>query len=235
MIEFGATLRAAREAKGLSLTDMAQKTHLMSQQIESLENEDFSKIAAPIYGRGFVKLYCEAVGLDPQPMIAEFMEIFNGNRMPTIRMRPPKPAPEPAPKPTPEPAPPEPAAPEPTPEPEFRLEAELAPAPAPEPAPDPPPAEPPARRPSRYAAPVPLEDERVFTLPHIPRAVWRILALALAALVILWILFSGLSALCRALRGSPTEEAAETAVVETSVSPATDTVSEKPIPPLYID
>lgn len=105
MIEFGATLRAAREARGLTPAQLAQSTHLMAQQIEALENEDFSKIAAPIYGRGFVKLYCEGVGLDPKPMIDEFMEIFSGNRQPAIRMRASAstPAPAPAPAPAPEP------------------------------------------------------------------------------------------------------------------------------------
>lgn len=101
MIEFGATLRAAREARGLTPAQLAQTTHLMAQQIEALENEDFSKIAAPIYGRGFVKLYCEGVGLDPKPMIDEFMEIFSGNRQPAIRMRASAPAPAPAPAPEP--------------------------------------------------------------------------------------------------------------------------------------
>ena len=95
MIEFGDTLRRAREAKGLTATQLAQTTHLLVQQIDALEREDFSKIAAGIYGRGFVKLYCEAVGLDPQPMVAEFMELYSGNRPPVIRTRPPKSEPPP--------------------------------------------------------------------------------------------------------------------------------------------
>ena len=105
MIEFGETLRKAREAKGLSAGDIAKTTHIMVQMVEALEREDFSRIVAPIYGRGFVKLYCEAVGLDPKPLVAEFMEIYNGNRPAVIRMAEPDPrqeakseaaAPEPA-------------------------------------------------------------------------------------------------------------------------------------------
>ena len=80
MIEFGKTLRLAREAKGYTVSQLAEMTRMIHQTIEDLENENFTRIAAPIYGRGFVKLYCEAVGLDPKPMIAEFMEIFSGNR-----------------------------------------------------------------------------------------------------------------------------------------------------------
>ena len=60
-----------------------------------MENEDFRRIPAPIYGRGFIKLYCEAVNLDPKPLQAEFMDLFNRakdapakNEMPPVRSRP---------------------------------------------------------------------------------------------------------------------------------------------------
>ena len=98
MIEFGRTLRAAREAKGYTVAQLAETTHLAPNTVEDLEKEDFTHIPAPIYGRGFVKLYCEAVGLDPKPMVAEFMEIFNGNHDTSIKERPiiqPPAAPEP--------------------------------------------------------------------------------------------------------------------------------------------
>ena len=88
MIEFGKTLRDAREAKGLSVAQLADVTHMTVNTINELESEDFTHIPAPIYGRGFVKLYCETVGLDPKPLIAEFMDILNGNRADFIRERP---------------------------------------------------------------------------------------------------------------------------------------------------
>ena len=87
MMEFGKSLRAAREAKGFTVAQMAELTHLAPTTVNELESEDFSRIAAPIYGRGFVKLYCEAVGLDPKPFVAEFMEIFSGNHDTGIRER----------------------------------------------------------------------------------------------------------------------------------------------------
>ncbi len=87
MIQFGQSLREAREAKGLSIADISAKTHMMSRQIEALEREDFSVFPAAVYGRGFVKLYCEAVGLDVKTYVAEFMDIWNGNREPTIHYR----------------------------------------------------------------------------------------------------------------------------------------------------
>lgn len=126
MIEFGETLRRAREAKGLTIAQVSEYTRLKPQQIEDLERENFSRIAAPIYGRGFVKLYCEAVGIEPAPLVAEFMDIFTGNRQPAIRTRsrgaapvqvqpPPPPVAPPPPQPVAPPPPPPPPVVEPTP------------------------------------------------------------------------------------------------------------------------
>lgn len=82
MIQFGQTLKAAREAKGLTIQQVAETTKMMSSIIGDLENEDFSRIVVPIYGRGFVKLYCEAVGLEPKPMVEEFMNRLSAKEAP---------------------------------------------------------------------------------------------------------------------------------------------------------
>ena len=155
MIEFGRTLRAAREAKGYTIAQMAETTHMAPTIVEDLEKEDFTHIPAPIYGRGFVKLYCEAVGIDPKPLVAEFMEIFNGNHDTSIKERPvaqPATAPEPpiAPEPTVKEAKP-PAPPEPPVAPVPPLKE---PVPLPTPEPEPPPA--PEPEPDLFAPPPPM-------------------------------------------------------------------------------
>ena len=114
-MSLGQTLRAAREAKGITTSELAARTHLLIQIVEGLENEDFRRIPAPIYGRGFIKLYCETVGLDPKPLQAEFLSMYNGKKnspgkAPAPSAPPPPPAP-PAPKPITPPPPPAPPAP----------------------------------------------------------------------------------------------------------------------------
>lgn len=89
-MSFGETLRTAREAKGLTAKQLAETTHLLVQVVEGLENEDFRRIPAAIYGRGFVKLYCETVGLDPKPLQTEFMALYSANKDAPAKM--PKPA-----------------------------------------------------------------------------------------------------------------------------------------------
>ena len=244
MIEFGETLRKAREAKGLSAGDIAKTTHIMVQMVEALEREDFSRIVAPIYGRGFVKLYCEAVGLDPKPLVAEFMEIYNGNRPAVIRMAEPDPRQE---------AKSEAAAPEPA---SARTAPESAPAAEP-PAADPElaaAAEPAAAKeespsfaleqengPIRmarafpdYRADVPDEWPRGFS---IPAPIWRILVLVVAAAAILWLLIAGAKALYKVTMTPP--EAVD--APKTAAAPEKKPADAKPprkqmdIPPLYID
>ena len=137
-MSLGQTLRTAREAKGITTAEMASTTHMLIQIVEGLEAEDFRRIPAAIYGRGFIKLYCEVVGLDPKPLQAEFMALYSnggGSKgMPTRAERrevapppppPPPPPPEPEPKlepPAPPPPPVTPIVPEPAKEPIISTE-----------------------------------------------------------------------------------------------------------------
>lgn len=271
MIEFGKTLRLAREAKGYSVSQLAEATRMIHQTIEDLENENFTRIAAPIYGRGFVKLYCEAVGLDPKPMVAEFMEIFNGNRELGIKERVAAPEEKPVPEnetirkkvvsnpeTTAETAdalgaeetsvPPEaiPESPPPVKRFDFtagatasaRMEFDL---------PESQPAEAAKLRESRlsrYAAPL-----REASLPSIPPSFWRIGTLAVALIVILWLLALGFKALYKATSGAadsvgesaieetvkPDEAKSESKNVKAPAANANIAREKVEVPPLYVD
>jgi cytoskeletal protein RodZ len=83
----GEILRNAREQKGLTPSVVAESTHMKVQIVEDLEREDFRRIAAPIYGRGFVKLYAELLQLDPEPLVRDFMELYSGARVPAVRTK----------------------------------------------------------------------------------------------------------------------------------------------------
>lgn len=86
-MSLGEILRTAREERALSTSTAAEATHMKVQIIEDLEKEDFRRIAAPIYGRGFVKLYAEFLELDPAPLIREFMDLYAGKRVPVVGRR----------------------------------------------------------------------------------------------------------------------------------------------------
>ncbi len=74
--KLGECLRNARLAKGYSIEQVAKKTNLQDF-VKELENGDYHRIPAPIYGRGMVRLYAECVGLDPEPLIKMFMKEFD--------------------------------------------------------------------------------------------------------------------------------------------------------------
>ena len=219
MIEFGKTLRAAREAKGLTTGQIAERTHMMVQTVEGLENENFSKIVAPIYGRGFVKLYCETVGLDPKPMVDAFMAIYSDRRAANAEPIPPPPPPPAAsktPQPEPEHTPAAPVAPEPPPKP-AELDFGLPPPP---PSPAPMPASAPKQQPlSRYAASIPQESDSNFSLPYVN---WRLVALVAGAFVVLLCVALGIRAIYRATMRAPVEE--------TAVTPEQQAAAQQPQP-----
>ena len=93
-MSLGTILKDARERKGLTVADVAEQTHLLPQMVEEIEQDDFHRFAAAIYGRGFIRLYAECVGENPEPLVQEFSEIYSGARRPVIATRKVKTAPE---------------------------------------------------------------------------------------------------------------------------------------------
>ncbi|WP_343343916.1 RodZ domain-containing protein [Sphingomicrobium sp. XHP0239] len=61
----GTQLKEAREAKGISLEDMAAKTRIPKRHIESLEANDWEKLPAATYAAGFAKTHAAMSGVDP--------------------------------------------------------------------------------------------------------------------------------------------------------------------------
>ncbi|MEO5971929.1 MAG: helix-turn-helix domain-containing protein [Sphingomicrobium sp.] len=60
----GEQLRAAREAKGMALEDVASQTRIPRRHLESIELGEWSRLPAPTYTLGFAKSYATVVGLD---------------------------------------------------------------------------------------------------------------------------------------------------------------------------
>ena len=80
----GEQLRAAREAQGLSIEDVAASTRIPTRHLASLEMSDWSALPAPTYSVGFAKNYATAVGLD-RDIIGEQLRTEMGNTRPTYQ------------------------------------------------------------------------------------------------------------------------------------------------------
>jgi cytoskeleton protein RodZ len=64
VVTVGQRLREAREAKGLSVEDIAAQTRIPTRHLTSLEESAWDNLPAATYSVGFAKSYAAAVGLD---------------------------------------------------------------------------------------------------------------------------------------------------------------------------
>jgi len=72
--EFGARMRAHREARRLTLQGIAAETKIKQSLLHGLECDDLSAWPKGIFRRAFVKDYARAIGLDPETVVREFLE-----------------------------------------------------------------------------------------------------------------------------------------------------------------
>lgn len=72
MPALGERFRAAREARGLSLSEVAEQIRIRSVYLAEIEAENWGAIGAPVYVRGFLRTYARFLGLDPEEAVAEF-------------------------------------------------------------------------------------------------------------------------------------------------------------------
>jgi cytoskeletal protein RodZ len=77
MSEFGSTFKARREAKGLSLEQIATETRINTRFLQAIEHDDFQALPGGIFSRGFVRAYAEVLGMDPDQAVADFDRISN--------------------------------------------------------------------------------------------------------------------------------------------------------------
>lgn len=72
---FGARMRQHRERQGITIAFVADRTKLKASLIDGFERDDISGWPAGIFRRAWVRTYAEAIGLDPQVVTREFLEL----------------------------------------------------------------------------------------------------------------------------------------------------------------
>ena len=80
MESIGEILREARHVKRASLEDASRATRIKMDILEQLEADEFDRLAAPAYTKGFLKLYSEYLGLDSQAMVEAYLRSQGGLR-----------------------------------------------------------------------------------------------------------------------------------------------------------
>lgn len=74
MFDIGATLREARERRGLSLDDIQQGLHFRERYLRALEDEHWDLLPGEAYTKGFLRTYAEFLGLNGTLYVDEFNE-----------------------------------------------------------------------------------------------------------------------------------------------------------------
>ena len=76
MESFGRFLRAEREARGVSIEDLAQVTKISRQVLIDLEADHFESLPAPVFLKGFVRTIARTLALPQQDVMERFDEFL---------------------------------------------------------------------------------------------------------------------------------------------------------------
>jgi cytoskeleton protein RodZ len=66
MSSVGAYLRGLREQQGLSIDELSRATRVLHHYLEALESDDMASLPAPVFTKGFIRAYCQAIGAVPE-------------------------------------------------------------------------------------------------------------------------------------------------------------------------
>jgi cytoskeleton protein RodZ len=80
MTAIGQTLSDARERLGLTLEEVERATHIRVHHLEALEREAWDALPSPVQARGFLRNYADFLGLDPDAVLLEYVEVQQDRR-----------------------------------------------------------------------------------------------------------------------------------------------------------
>ncbi len=72
---FGARLRKRREDQAIALSTIVDETKIKQSLLEALERDDVSHWPTGIFRRAYIRAYAEAIGLDPDAVVREFVQV----------------------------------------------------------------------------------------------------------------------------------------------------------------
>jgi cytoskeletal protein RodZ len=71
-VSIGETLTVARERAGISVEQVAAATRLRQTLVRAIEHDDYALCGGDFYARGHIRNIARTVGVDPDPLVAEF-------------------------------------------------------------------------------------------------------------------------------------------------------------------
>lgn len=83
----GEKLREAREAKGISLSEVAEQTRISPYYIEAIERDDYKPLPGGIFNKGFVKSFAKYVGINENDALAAYLSQLSTEAPPEPEQR----------------------------------------------------------------------------------------------------------------------------------------------------
>ena len=74
MAGLGPYLSTLREERGLSLDEVARVTRVAPRFLEALEHEDYTQLPASVFTKGYIRAYCQAVGVPVEEALSRYRE-----------------------------------------------------------------------------------------------------------------------------------------------------------------
>lgn len=73
LMSFGEEIRRERELRQISLREVAQATKINLRYLEAMERNDFAYLPGGLFNRGFVRAYCQHIGVDSESMVNAYL------------------------------------------------------------------------------------------------------------------------------------------------------------------
>src|SRR5437773_10294082 len=74
MAGLGTYLNQLREERGPSIEELARVTRVASRYLEALERDDLDALPAPVFTRGYIRAYCQALGVPADEALSRYAE-----------------------------------------------------------------------------------------------------------------------------------------------------------------
>jgi len=81
----GPLLRARREEMGLTYAEISEKIKVRPGHLEALENEDWERLPAPAFVKGFIRSYAKLLGLSEEGLEDLYQEISRPGGIPVLK------------------------------------------------------------------------------------------------------------------------------------------------------
>lgn len=76
----GLQMRKARNEAGISVEQAATALGLTVRSVRALEADDYEKLPAPVYVRGYIRSYCALVGISDMPILEGFESLVENGK-----------------------------------------------------------------------------------------------------------------------------------------------------------